>query len=364
MVSVLPLGYRRVTPPDVRFRAFPLPWCMTSDQNSKVKRPGSSAAVRRSPADAARAWGGLLLAAVPTAAVLTLLLYGLGLAMGFGVPGILAIVWLLICVVAAVAGFLGAERRWLSLRFGVRPPTDDERPRLAAAWTRVAGRAGVPASSYSLWVRTADRDFALPDRMIAVTPASLGLPPAELEAVLAQVLGRRVRGRTALCQFIFRNYNLPLVWLERVFLSGPVAAGSWISRQLAPRAGRIFGVGWTAISRVLVACPVIAASTVLVGLPAAVLLRLAPEVAACALVPIVRRIEYRADRTAVELGYGADLGVVLRDRHLSTTEPTALYALSVSAYAPEISAEERVRHIRDGLDELARAGRIAGPGRP
>ncbi len=310
--------------------------------------------MRCSVADRIRAWTGLLLAALPSAAVLTVLLYGLGLALGLGVPGILAIVWLLICVAVAVGAFPIAERPWVASRFGVRAPIHDEQPALWSAWEQVAARAGVAASAYSLWVRTDGRDLALPPRMIAVSTPDR--PPTELQAVLAQALGGRLRHRTALCQLIFRVYNLPVVGLERIFLSGPAAAGAWLTGQLTRRVARPVGVGWSAVSRILVACPVIAASTVIVGLPAALVLRLAPEVAACALVPIVRRIEFRSDRTAVDLGYGPDLGVTLRTRRPPVSDAAALYALSVSAWAPPVTPDQRIRRIRDRLDELARSG--------
>ncbi|MEU6562278.1 hypothetical protein [Nocardia nova] len=321
-----------------------------------MNSPGPSTAVRPSAADHIRAWAGLLLAALPSAAVLTVLLYGLGLAMDFSIPGILAIGWLVICVALAVGCFLGAGRPRLAGLLGVRPPDPGEQPMLRAAWQRVALRAGVPVDAYSLWVRTGDREVALPPRMIAVSVAEL--PPPELEAVLAQTLSGHLHTRTALCQLVFRLYNLPLVGLERIFLSGPAAAGAWVTRQLSPAAARPIGLGWNAISRILVACPVIAASTVIVGLPAAVALRVAPEVAACALVPIVRRIEFGSDRAAADLGYGADLGAALWNRALPVQESAALYALSVSAWSPQLAPDERVRHIRDRLDELARSGQL------
>ncbi len=333
---------------------------MTSDHPAKVNPPGPSAAVRPSAADHIRAWAGLLLAALPSAAVLTVLLYGLGLAMEFPIPGILAIVWLVICVALAACCFLGVTaRRRLAGALGVRPPDHDEQPVLWAAWQRVAGRAAVPAGAYSLWVRTGDRELALPHRMIAVGGAA-DLPPAQLAAVLAQALGGHLHSRTAVCQLIFRLYNLPLVGLERILLSGPAAAGAWVTRQLSPGAARPVGMGWNMISRILVACPAIAASTVIVGLPAAVLLRAAPEVAACALVPIVRRIEFGADRVAVDLRYGPDLGAALWDGALYAQESAALYALSVSAWSPHPTPDERVRRIRNRLDELARAGYVPG----
>ncbi|MGW0052777.1 hypothetical protein [Nocardia nova] len=334
---------------------------MTFDSTAKANDPGAGAAIRPSATDRIRSWTALVLAAAPTAAILTVLLYGLGLAMGFGTLGILAIAWLAVCVLVAVVFFLGAERRWLTARFGVRAPTSAERHALTTAWERVARRSGIASSSHSLWIRESERELLLPRRMIAVPSAVLGAPPRQLEAVLARELGYRSEGRVALCQFVFRYFNLPLVWLERVLLSGPAAVGAWLTRRMTPPAARIFGIGWSAVSRVLVACPAIAATTVIVGLPAALLLRIAPEVAACALVPVVRRIDYRADRAAVDLGYGTDLGVALQERRAESGDAAALYALSVSAYAPRTSVDERVRHIRDRMDERVRIAGYSGP---
>ena len=336
---------------------------MTSDVTAKVNGPGPSAAVRCSPGDRLRSWGGPLLAALPSAAVLTVLLYGLGLAMGFATIGVIAIAWLVVCVLVGLGCVLGAGRGWSAALLGVRAPTQAERPVLQSDWGRVTRRAGVRAEHYSLWIRVAERQFALPNRMIAVTPDSLAMPGPELEAVLAQKLGYRTQGRTSFGQFVLWHYNLPLTWLEGVLMSGPAVVGGWITRRLAAPAARVFGIGWDVTSRVLVACPVIAASTVIVGLPAALVLRLVPEVAAYALVPIVRRIAFRADRAAVDLGYSSQLIAALRDRPLEQ-ESAALYRLSVSAWAPRITAQERIRHLRDRLDELARAGRVPGPPLP
>ncbi|WP_460698435.1 hypothetical protein [Nocardia thraciensis] len=331
---------------------------MTSEVIAKANHADVTAVTRRAPTDRVRAWSALLLAAGPSAALLTVLLYGLGMALGLGTPAAVPAGWFLVCAAWSAACFLGAERGWLLPLFGLRAPTDDERLVLTKAWHRVAHESGVSASSYSLWVRTGRRDGVLPDRMIAVDAGAVeGLLRRELEAVLLHELGHRRQGRAALWQFVFRCYNAPVVLGERALLAGPVAVGDWLAARVPTRGSRPFLLVWTAMSRVLVACPVVAMSTLIVGLPAALLLRLAPELAALALVPIVHRAEHRADAVAVDLGYGADLCAVLRYRDIPEGEQAAPSRLSVSAVALGVAPDERVGRIRDRLDDQARRER-------
>ncbi|MBB5911698.1 Zn-dependent protease with chaperone function [Nocardia transvalensis] len=298
----------------------------------------------------------LLLAALPSAALMTVLLYGLGMAMGFTVPAALPVAWFLVCAAWGALSFLSAERRWVLWLSGLRAPDGDEFPRLSAAWGNVARQAGVPVTAYSLWVRKADRGGALPDRMIAVTPEAVRwLGPRELEAVLGHELGCRLRGRAAFGQFVFRHFNAPVVWVERTLMSGLLVVGDFFAQRMPVRASRGFLLGWTTISRLLAACPIIAMLTVIIGLPAAVLLRLVPELAALILVSLARRTEYRADRRVVDWGYGPDLCVVLRYRHVPESWTPAPDPMSVSAVVPEISPDDRIGRMRDRLDELARS---------
>ncbi|PXX71192.1 hypothetical protein DFR70_101614 [Nocardia tenerifensis] len=328
---------------------------MTSEVIAQANYPGGTAVARRSTADRVRAWIVLLLSALPSAAPLTVLLYGLGRALGLGAPGVLAVVWFVVCVCAGAVYFRGAEGKWLSRLSRLRTPTDEERAALNSAWARVTRQAGVDAASCSLWIPESDRRFVVPDRMLVVAPDALRLPPRELEAVLAHRLAQRVQGRAAFWQLVFRLYNLPVVWIERALLAGLGlnAIGEAIARRLPARGSRAFAVGWTVLSRVLVACPTVAAATVIVGLAPAVLLRVTPELAALAVRPVVDRVEYRTDRIVVDLGYGAELGGVLR-ADVPHPAHAPLDPLSVSLFWPNTASDKRIRRIRDRLDELAR----------
>ncbi|MFI6172341.1 hypothetical protein ACIBCN_36570 [Nocardia sp. NPDC051052] len=329
---------------------------MTSEVIAKANYPGGTAVARRTTADRVRAWIVLLLSAIPSAASITVLLYGLGRALGVGVPGALPVAWFLVCICWCVVSFRARERRLLLRMFRLRQPTPEEQPVLSSAWEKVAHKAGVPAESYTLWVQATDRQFVVPDRMITTTPESLHrLPPPELQAVLAHQLAQRVQGRVTFWQLVFRHYNLPVVWIERALLSGLglTAIGEAIARRLPARTSRVFVIGWTALSRILVACPAVAAATVIIGLAPALLLRLTPELAALAVRPIVDRCEYRSDRIVVDLGYGPELGGVLQ--HTDVPPPAwPPNRLSVSLFVPKTAHDNRIRRIRDRLDELAR----------
>ncbi|WP_280265919.1 M48 family metalloprotease [Nocardia wallacei] len=335
---------------------------MTSEVIAKANPADVTAVTRRALVDRAGAWSALLLAAGPSAVLMTVLLYGLGMALGLGTPAAVPVGWFLLCAAWGAGCFLGAERGWALPLFGLRSPTDAERLALTKAWHRVAHESGASASSYSLWVRTGRRGGVLPDRMIAVDGDSLaGLGRRELEAVLTHELGHRRQGRAALWQFVFRGFNAPVVLGERALLAGPVAAGDWLAQRVPPGGSRAFLLIWTALSRILVACPIVAMSTLIVGLEAALLLRLAPELAALALVPIARRAEHRADATAVDLGYGPDLCAVLRYRGVPADEEASPSRLSVSAVVLGTSPDDRVARIRDRLDDQARRTRGAWP---
>lgn len=329
---------------------------MTSEVIAKANHPGG-AAVRSTPLDRMRVWVAVWLAALPTAAVLTVLLYGLGLAMGLSVAVAIPALWLLCCVAWGAMYFRGAERRWPSARFGLRPPAYGEQAGVGTAWDTVARQSGVTASEYSLWVRDADRRDPPPDRMIAITTESLAdLTPRETEAVLARELGARAHGRAAFSRFVFRRYNAPVVLGEQALLSGLVGIGETLAQRVPVRGARVFTGVWNAASRLLVACPVVAMATVIVGLPAALLLRLAPELASLALVLLVRRIVYRADAVAADLGYGPDLCAVL-SRHLPEYRARETDPLSQSATILGPTEDDRIGRLRDRLDELARWGR-------
>ncbi|MBF6173689.1 hypothetical protein [Nocardia blacklockiae] len=330
---------------------------MTSEVIANANHPGGTATARRTVADRARVWAALFLAALPSAAVMTVLLYGLGLALGFAAAAVVPVLWFLVCTAWGAVYFRAAERRWPLRRFGLRPPTFDERAVLTAAWDDVARTAGVPASSSSLWVREAHRQDLPPDRLVSVTAGSLNaLSPRELEAVLAVKLARRTHGRAAFWRFVFRRYNAPVVLGEQVLLSGPVIAGEALARQVPARSARVFSSVWNAVSRLLVACPIVATATVIVGLPAALLLRVAPEVAVVVLLPLVRSAVFRADATVVDLGYGPDLCAVLRDRPSPGTRMSDPLSLSASVLDP--TSDDRIGRMRDRLDELARLGRV------
>ncbi len=342
---------------------------MTSEVIAKANHPGGTAVTRRCAADRARIWIVLALSALPTAAVMTLLLYGFGLLLTIGAPSALPALWFLVCALWGGLCFAGAGGSWPLRLFGLRQPISEERHALVTAWTEVTRRAGMPADSYSLWIQEADEQFAVPDRMLTAPAESVRrLRPRELQAVLAQQLGQRAQGRAALWQLVFRYYNYPVVRVEGGLLQGMTGVGDAIAHRLPARGSRVFSACWTVLSRLLAACPTVAAGTVTVGLAPALALRLLPEIAVLALNPLLDRAEYRADRIAVELGYGPELCGVLCHPHVSPPVSVRPVALSVGPLLSKTTPDNRIRRIRDQLDELARRyplpPRFATPVRP
>ena len=141
--------------------------------------------------------------------------------------------------------------------------------------------------------------FAAGGRVVAVTREALRLPPRHLEAVLAHELGHHLGAH-------------PVVSTLAWWFALPARGAAYLLRQAfrfvryAARALATYGDALGAIGALLIALILLAAlAYVSVWL---VLLPLVSPLVAWA----SRLAEYRADRTAQQLGYGTALAEVLR----------------------------------------------------
>jgi Zn-dependent protease with chaperone function len=184
------------------------------------------------------------------------------------------------------------------LVFGLRQPTMVERQRLASIWFAVAGRFGVDAHRYTLWIQESERPTGVAARghTVAVTSWALyTLPPSHLEAVMAHDLARHLRGHG---------------WLSRLALwySVPTRLVALAVRALLKLSRTVPAVGCTIVGFLLVAyIGIILVALVFYDSLAAPLLYLTPLFAPLIFIGLSRWNERMADRATADLGYGRRL---------------------------------------------------------
>ncbi|MEV0485546.1 M48 family metalloprotease [Streptomyces sp. NPDC050508] len=188
-----------------------------------------------------------------------------------------------------------SERLLARLLLRLRYPSPEEAKKLEPVWREVAGRAGVDATAYQLWIENSDEINALAaaGHIVGVTSHSMSaLTPAQLGGVLAHELAHHTRGHawTSLLAFW---YALPARQAWRLLL------------RLASRVEHL-SAGATTLTVVVTVAVVIALATATYGL---ILLPLATPYLVAA---VSRRSELRADEHAARLGFAAQLLAVLR----------------------------------------------------
>jgi Zn-dependent protease with chaperone function len=185
--------------------------------------------------------------------------------------------------------------RWL---FRLRFPAPEEERKLRPVWREVAGRAGVDANAYQLWIESSDEINALAaaGHIVSVTSHSLKtLSPAQLGGVLAHELGHHTRGH-AWASLLSLWYALPARLAWRLVL------------RTASRVERL-SAGAATFATLAAVVVVLALATATYGL---VFLPLATPYLVAA---VSRRAELRADEHAAGLGFAAHLMEVLRAEH-------------------------------------------------
>ncbi|GAA2260272.1 M48 family metalloprotease [Actinomadura luteofluorescens] len=227
--------------------------------------------------------------------------------------------------------FWGRAESWFARSLlRCRPPTEDERDRLAPIWDEVTRRAGVDGSRYSLWIEPAAEMNAQAGagHIVAITDWTLRTQqPRSLAAILAHELGHHMGGH-AWSTLVVLWYSLP----GRVAVRATRAVVRFALHMI--RAFSALGWSLAIVVLIFIGFGLVLAAPYLVLLPAL------PYAAAYA----SRAAELRADRFAARLGYGEDLLQTLRT--LREVESGAPQENRIAGYlATHPPAAERVRAV-------------------
>lgn len=242
-------------------------------------------------------------------------------AWGWLLPG----VWI---AAGAVLFVRPVELELVRLVFGFRRPNPVESNRLGPAWESVCRSAGVDPAGYVLLVQEATHlnAFAAGGRVVAVTTAALELRPERLAAVLAHELGHHLAAHTTVSM---------LAW----WFALPARGVAWLVRQVLrlvvsiARTGDLVGV----LGAILLALALLSGLAYL-----SLWLILMPFVSPL-LAWAARVGEYRADRIAARLGYGAELVGVLRTWvALEGARVTGLWQRVLATHPPHLSRIARL----------------------
>lgn len=290
------------------------------------------------------------------------------------VPSLLVGLGIVVLVISLVLGYvpdkpawtqwapLGAAALWFLLGFVwfapflqsflaqsfflFRPPVITELRHLEYSWHEVLRRAGIgDRAKFRLWIQDTDElnASAAGGSIVSVTRGALRYSGDHLGAVLAHELGHHLNGHTypGLLAWWFSR---PLYWirrLARLVLRIALAILRFISYLNA----LVALVGYLFIGSVYLFVLISIGRGIFwaweTSWPAVVLLALA-----WILAPVMnRQAEYRADRTAVQLGYGPALVDVFRDwQYLGFDDhrPRGLRALYLASHPP---LHARIRKI-------------------
>ena len=211
-------------------------------------------------------------------------------------------------------------------------PNQAELTVLAPAWQAVCQGAGVDGSRYHLLVEDSDQPNALAagGRTVAVTRAALRLPPVELAAVLAHELGHHLSAHAVVYRLAWW-YALP---------SRAAAFVGGLAIRLVLAVGRVFlafGNGLAYLAALFLALILLTAIAFV-----SFWLLLVPLIS-----PLLawssRLGEYRADRTAAQLGYGPALVLAFRRcQHAEAGNADGLKARLLSTHP---SFADRIRRL-------------------
>ncbi|MFG2458716.1 M48 family metalloprotease [Streptomyces sp. NPDC048523] len=221
--------------------------------------------------------------------------------------------------------------RWL-LR--LRYPAPEEERKLRPVWREVAGRAGVDANGYQLWVEESEEINALAaaGHIVSVTSHSLAtLTPAQLGGVLAHELGHHTRGH-AWASLLSLWYALPARLTRRLVL--------WLASRVERPSGSA-----AVLSAVVAGVVLLVLATATYGL---IFLPLATPYLVAA---VSRRAELRADEHAAGLGFAAHLLAVLHaEHHRQQTRRTTPDAVMVRLLDSRPDVHTRMHRLQAHLD--------------
>ncbi|GAB2670491.1 M48 family metalloprotease [Nocardia goodfellowii] len=285
----------------------------------------------------------------------------------------------LVCVPFAVFGWWGALTAgtlWLAsgalaflpaddavlarVAYGFRRPRPQEQAVLAVAWENVTQAAGVDGSDYALWVQDSEdlNAFAAPGGIVCVTTWALHtLDSRQLEGVLAHELGHHLEGKKYTAT-LARWYSVPVKLIGRVLGFGLTRALAAAEREAEEAPGLALailllgGLG----SAALVLIPLVAALLLLIGpLAALTLLALLGIAEPLGRARLSQREELRADRVAVDLGYGRECREVHHEwlgEH--DDSPLAGYLHWLSTHPP---ADTRIEAVEARIHEHRHSGK-------
>lgn len=228
-----------------------------------------------------------------------------------------------------------------------RPPTGEEVALLAPCWAEVAQKAQLRATSYRLRVRDDPEAASTPfgvHTLVITRWALTQLAPVQLEALLAQCLGRLRSGHAGLTTLTFW-YALPARALRAVCL-------------------RVIGTGLRALAATSLMNCALAVFTLAVSLLIGLTLLLRTDqhlVQAVLLTPLLappvtawleRLHVHRADRYAMHLGYGQPLLEVLAVRQQQEEMAHPVGALARLMTSTPTSAS-RIRNLERQIERLS-----------
>lgn len=237
-----------------------------------------------------------LVLGIPTVLSSLLVVALLGHQVAPGSPWLFPVLWL---VSGAIVFVPVTDRVLAALAHRLRKPTNAEGAVLQPLLESVCDNAGVDPRRYWLRIQNSREinAMAVGGHVVGVSTAALGLPPAQLEAVLAHELGHHLAGHTKI-SLLRWWYEMPArlaVWLVLLVAAGVYAVRRAFRRNTA----------------VAVASGIVLVGLAILAVVASPWLLLVPVIA-----PLValtsRRAELHADRVAAELGYGPLLLEVLQ----------------------------------------------------
>jgi STE24 endopeptidase len=184
--------------------------------------------------------------------------------------------------------------------FHLRRPSPREQAYLDPVWQGVTAAAGVDTAEYQLWVEQSNEPNASASlgHNVGVTTAALThLPPRQLKAVLAHELGHHIGGH-AWASLLMWWYSLPARIFTRVV--AVVVGGTFrMLIGMFPLIGSVIAL--------FVMVSVGAAALAMLSNPIFALLAALAVLSPLAAPWLARQGELRADRMAVDLGFGPEL---------------------------------------------------------
>ena len=247
-------------------------------------------------------------------------------------PWLLPVVWLLSGAIVFISAI---DVVFANVILRVRRPSPAEQSVLVPLWHEVCAVAGVRPERYTLWIQNSREINALAaaGHVVAVSTAALGLPPAQLEAVLAHELGHHLSGHSVAS--LLRWWY---VWPARLAatLVGFVIQIVLVIGQVFLRFGNVIVAMASVVVALLLVVFLFAASPWLLLVPV-----IAPLLALTS-----RQAELRADRVAAELGYGPPLLDVLhrwvREGHDEVRDRAGFRARMLASHP---SCGDRIRRL-------------------